>query len=94
LYISNLSPNAQRIGATSRAHRPLENRLHSYMNIAFNDNQMHAHSSHPPQNLATLEHVTLNLIRMVPVKRKDGIKTRRMIVATGNNYCAELFGLA
>jgi hypothetical protein len=48
----------------------------------------------PPQNLATLEHVTLNLIRMVPVKRKDGIKARRMIIATGNNYCAELFGLA
>jgi len=35
-----------------------------------------------------------HLIRMGPVKRKGGIKARRLIAATSDNYRAELFGLA
>ena len=45
-------------------------------------------------NLAMLKHITLSLIRMDPVKRKGGIKARRLIAATSDNYRAELFGLA
>jgi hypothetical protein len=36
----------------------------------------------------------LSLIRMDPVKRKGGMKARRLIAATGDNCRAELFGLA
>jgi predicted transposase YbfD/YdcC len=94
LYISSLSPDAERIGAAVRAHWSVENRLHWCMDIAFNDDQMRARTGHAAHNLATLKHITLNLIRMDPVKRKGGIKARRLIAATSDNYRAELFGLA
>lgn len=94
LYISSLSPDAARIAAAIRAHWSVENRLHWCMDIAFNDDQMRARMGYSAHNLATLKHITLNLIRMDPVKRKGGIKARRLIAATSDNYRAELFGLA
>jgi predicted transposase YbfD/YdcC len=93
LYISSLAPDAERIGSAIRAHWSVENRLHWCMDIAFNDDQMRARTGHAAHNMATLKHVTLNLIRMDPVKRKGGIKARRLIAATSDNYRAELFGL-
>jgi predicted transposase YbfD/YdcC len=92
LYISSLSPAG--IAAAIRAHWSVENRLHWCMDIAFNGDQMHARMGYSAHNLATLKHITLNLIRMDPVKRKGGIKARRLIAATSDNYRAELFGLA
>lgn len=94
LYISSLNPDAARIAVAIRAHWSVENRLHWCMDIAFNDDQMRARSGHSAHNLAVLKHITLNLIRMDPVKRKGGIKARRLIAATSDNYRAELFGLA
>jgi hypothetical protein len=40
-----------------------------------------------------VKHITLNLIRLDPVKRKGGVKARRLIAATSDNYRAELLGL-
>jgi predicted transposase YbfD/YdcC len=93
LYISSLRPDAARIAAAIRAHWSVENRLHWCMDIAFNDDQMRARTGHSAHNLATLKHITLNLIRMDPIKRKGGIKARRLIAATSDNYRTELFGL-
>ena len=44
-------------------------------------------------NLAVLKHITLNLIRLDPIKRKGGVKARRLIAATSDSYRAELLGL-
>jgi len=93
LYISSLAPDAQRIGHTIRSHWAVENRLHWSMDVAFNDDQMRARTNAAAHNLAVLKHITLNLIRLDPVKRKGGIKARRLIAATSDAYRAELLGL-
>jgi predicted transposase YbfD/YdcC len=93
LYISSLAPDAARMADTVRAHWSVENRLHWCMDIAFNDDQMRARTRHAAHNLASLKQLTLNLIRMDPVKRKGGIKARRIIAATSDNYRAHLLGL-
>ena len=41
-----------------------------------------------------VRYITLNLIRLDPVKRKGGIKARRLIAATSDAYRAQLPGLA
>ena len=92
-HISSLAPDAERIAAAVRAHWPVENRLHGSMDIAFNDDQMRARTGHAAHNLASLKQLTLNRIRMDPVKRKGGIKARRIIAATSDNYRAHLPGL-
>ncbi|MFP5249156.1 MAG: ISAs1 family transposase, partial [Acidobacteriota bacterium] len=93
LYISSLTPDAARTAATVRAHWSVENRLHWCMDIAFNDDQMRARTGHAAHNLASLKQLTLNPIRMDPVKRKGGIKARRIIAAASDNYRAHLLGL-
>ena len=54
---------------------------------------MRARTQAAAHNLAVLKHITLNLIRLDPAKRKGSFKTRRIIPATSDRYRAELLGL-
>ena len=54
---------------------------------------MRARTGHAAHNLAVLKHITLNLIRLDPIKRKGGIKARRFIAAVSDLYRAQLLGL-
>lgn len=92
-YISSLPADAHRLARAVRAHWAVENRLHWCMDVAFADDQMRARTGHAAHNLAVLKHITLNLIRLDPVKRKGGIKARRLIASTSDIYRAQLLGL-
>lgn len=92
-YISSLPADAGRLAKAVRAHWAVENSLHWCMDVAFADDQMRARTGHAAHNLAVLKHITLNLIRLDPVKRKGGIKARRLIAATSDLYRAQLLGL-
>lgn len=94
LYISSLAPDANRINAAIRSHWAVENRLHWCMDVVFADDPMRACTGYVAHNLAVLRHITLNLIRLDPVKRKGGIKARRLTAATPDLYRAQLLGLA
>ena len=93
LYISSLAPHAEHLAHIIRSHWSVENRLHWVMDVIFNDDQMRARTKYAAHNLAVLKHITLNLIRLDPIKRKGGVKARRLIAATSDNYRAELLGL-
>ena len=92
-YISSLPADAKRLAQAVRSHWAVENQLHWCMDVAFADDQMRARAGHAAHNLAILKHITLNLIRLDPVKRKGGIKARRLIAATSNLYRAQLLRL-
>lgn len=64
------------------------------MGVAFADDPRRARTGHAAHNLAVFRHITLNLIRLAPVKRKSSIKTRRLIAATSDAYRAQLLRLA
>ena len=84
----------RRLAQAVRSHWAVENQLHWCMDVAFADDQMRARTGHAAHNLAILKHITLNLIRLDPIKRKGGIKARRLIAATSDLYRAQLLGLA
>ena len=92
-YLSSLPADAARLLTAIRAHWTVENRLHWCMDVAFADDQMRARTKHAAHNLAILKHITLNLIRLDPIKRKGGIKARRFIAATSDSYREHLLGL-
>ena len=92
-YLSSLPADAARLLTAIRAHWTIENRLHWCMDVAFADDQMRARTKHAAHNLAILKHITLNLIRLDPIKRKGGIKARRFIAATSDSYREHLLGL-
>lgn len=92
-YLTSLAADAQRLAHAIRAHWSVENRLHWCMDVVFGDDQMRARTGHAAHNLAVLKHITLNLIRLDPIPRKGGIKVRRLIAATSDEYREQLFGL-
>ena len=92
-YLSSLPADAARLLTAIRAHWAIENRLHWCMDVAFADDQMRTRTKHAAHNLAILKHITLNLIRLDPIKRKGGIKARRFIAATSDSYREHLLGL-
>ncbi len=93
MYITSLAPDAERAARAIREHWAVENRLHWCMDVAFADDQMRARTGYAAHNLAALKQLTLNLIRLDPIPRKGGIKVRRLIAATSDDYRAHLLGL-
>ena len=71
----------------------MEIQLHWVMGVSCNDDPMRARTKAAAHNLAVRKHITLNLIRLDPIKRKGSIETRRMIAATPDRYREELFGI-
>ncbi|ECD2402382.1 ISAs1 family transposase [Salmonella enterica subsp. enterica serovar Newport] len=91
-YISSLSADAEKIAGSVRAHWSIENRLHWCMDVVFADDQMRARSGYAAHNLAVLKQLTMNMIRLDPVKRKGGIKIRRLIATISEDYMSSLLG--
>ena len=92
-YISSLPADAVQINRGVRQHWRVENNLHWCMDVAFGDDQMRVRTGNAAHNFAVMRHFALNLIRLDPVKRKGGLKVRRLIAATSDAYRAELLGL-
>lgn len=92
-YISSLPADAEQIAGAVRAHWSVENKVHWCMDVAFADDHMRARTGYAAHNLAVLKQLTMNLIRLDPVKRKGGIKARRLVAATSVGYMSTLFRL-
>lgn len=60
-----------------REHWGIENRLHWVLDIAFREDECRVRKDHAPQNLATLRHLALNLLRREK-SAKIGVKNRRL----------------
>ena len=87
-YISSLEPDAVRLSQSIRANWTVENRLYWRMDVVFQDDQMRVRIDFAAHNLALLKHITLNLICLDPVKRRGGLKARRLIASTSDDYRA------
>ena len=92
-YISTLPADAVRLNRAVRQHWRVENSLHWCMDMVFGDDHMRARTGNAAHNFAVMRHFALNLIRLDPVKRKGGLKVRRLIAATSDSYRAQLLGL-
>ncbi|SHM13097.1 ISAs1 family transposase [Vreelandella subglaciescola] len=92
-YLSSLGPDAEQLAKAVRQHWGIENRVHWCLDVTFGDDQMRARTAHAAHNLAILKRLTLNLIRLDPVKREGSFKTKRIIAATSDAYRAHLLGL-
>jgi predicted transposase YbfD/YdcC len=62
-YISSLPPDAKLIGPSVRSHWAIENQLHWALDVTFREDESRIRKDHAPQNMATLRHIALNLLR-------------------------------
>jgi predicted transposase YbfD/YdcC len=83
-YVTSLAANAERIGATVRAHWGIENGLHWVMDMVFRDDACRIRKNHAPANFATIKHMASNLLRRAP--GKDSLRVRRKTAAWDDDF--------
>jgi|TARA_B100001964_G_scaffold56779_1_gene64200 predicted transposase YbfD/YdcC len=83
-YIASAPLDAKHFAAAVRAHWTIENRLHWVMDVVFHDDLSRLRTGHAPQNMATVRHIALNLIKAA--NDKASIKVRRKKAAWSTEY--------
>ena len=74
-----------------RGHWGVENRLHWVLDVSFNEDQCRVREGNAAENLATLRHLALNLLRQ-DTQKKRGIKTKQKCAEWDHNYLLSLLG--
>lgn len=93
LYIGSIAPAAKTLAHAVRSHWEVENRLHWCLDVCLNDDQARARVNNSARNLAAIRRMVLNILRL-DKSRKGGIKTRRMLACSSDQYRKQLLGLA
>ena len=91
-YISSLPGNAEQLLYAIREHWGIENSLHWVLDIAFREDESRVRKGHGPENLATMRHMALNLLRQ-ETSAKVGIKARRLKAGWDENYLLKVLSL-
>lgn len=83
-YLSSATLSAKQFAAAVRAHWHVENRLHWVMDVVFHDDLMRLRTRNGPANMATVKHMSLNLIRQI--NDKASLKVRRKTIGWDDDY--------
>ena len=84
-YISSLESEAQRFLGATRSHWGIENSVHWVLDVYFREDESRVRTGNAPENLATMRHAALNLLRQ-DKRSKISIKARRKLAAWDNDY--------
>jgi predicted transposase YbfD/YdcC len=92
-YITSLQSNAQRAGHAARSHWGVENSLHWTLDVTFREDACRIRRGEAAENLCTLRHFVLNLLKQETTLKKS-IKQKRLKAGWDDGYRAKvLFGL-
>ena len=87
-YLSSLPLDAELFARAVREHWHIENRLHWVLDVVFHEDLSRLRSGQGPQNMATIRHVALNLLR--GANDKHSLKVRRKSAAWDDAYLEAL----
>ena len=88
-FISRWQGDAQQVLQYVRDHWHIENNLHWVLDIAFREDASRIRSQHAPQNMATLRHLALKLLKQDTIL-KVGIAAKRKRAGWDNRYLTQL----
>jgi predicted transposase YbfD/YdcC len=84
-YISSLEADAKKLNRVIRSHWSIENSLHWVLDIAFREDDSRIRKDHGPENMTTLRHIALNLLKQ-DKSIKVGIKSKRKNAGWNERY--------
>lgn len=91
-FISSLPGDAEQLLWAAREHWGIEKSLHWVLDIAFREDESRVRKGHGPENLATMRHMALNLIRR-ETSSKGGVKARRLRAGWDEDYLLKVLSL-
>jgi len=92
-YISSLAgDNAQTFARAVRLHWGIENSVHWVLDVAFREDDSRVRKDHGPNNLATLRHVALILLKNEHTT-KIGVKNKRLKAGWDEQYLRAVLGI-
>jgi predicted transposase YbfD/YdcC len=92
-YISSLPNEAELLLAAIRSHWGIENSLHWVLDVAFREDDSRVRKDNAAENLATLRHVAVNLLKQEQMAQV-GIKTKRLKAGWSEAYLLRVLGEA
>jgi predicted transposase YbfD/YdcC len=88
-FISSLPPTARQVMQAVRTHWGIENSLHWVLDVTFREDASRLRKENAPQNMATLRHLALNILRR-NTTRKASLKRKRQMAAWEPDFLTEL----
>ena len=88
-YISSLAADAKELNRVIRRHWSIENSLHWVLDIAFREDESRIRKGHGPENMTTLRHIALNLLKQ-DRSIKVGIKSKRKNAGWSEPYLLKI----
>jgi predicted transposase YbfD/YdcC len=88
-YVSSLPGDAKRLLEAVRAHWQIENGLHWVLDVVFNEDDSRVRTGNAAQNMTTLRHMALNLIKQEQ-STKRSIRGKRLKAGWDDSYLAKV----
>jgi len=88
-YITSLNSSAKIAGNAVRSHWSIENSLHWCLDVTFREDLSRIRKDHGPENLATLRHIGLNLLKK-ETSRKLSVRKQRLLASWENDYLVKI----
>jgi predicted transposase YbfD/YdcC len=90
--ISSLAADAKQALRAVRGHWQVENSLHWVLDVAFREDACRTRTGHAPENLATLRHIAVNLLKQER-SCKLGIKSKRLKAGWDESYMLKVLNI-
>jgi predicted transposase YbfD/YdcC len=91
-FISSLAANAEQSLRAVRGHWGVENSLHWVLDVAFREDGCRTRTGHAPENLATLRHIAVNLLKQER-SCQLGIKSKRLKAGWDESYMLKVLNI-
>jgi predicted transposase YbfD/YdcC len=91
-FISSLPADARQALRAVRGHWQVENSLHWVLDVAFREDACRTRTGHAPENLATLRHMAVNLLKQER-SCKLGIKSKRLKAGWDESYMLKVLNI-